>query len=129
MALLQAGTGAAASLIAAWTSDGGQQWQLSAPLGLDGADPVSASFGPGGATAVVLSTNRGETLAGPRASWHALPPLPAGHTITLAMPAAGITEALAASGTQLTVWQLTSGSAAWARTQAISVPIQYGSSG
>ena len=129
VALLQAGTGAAASLIAAWTSDGGQQWQLSAPLGLDGADPFSASFGPGGATAVVLSTNRGETLAGPGASWHALPPLPAGHTITLAMLAAGITEALAASGTQLTVWQLTSGSAAWARTQAINVPIQYGSSG
>lgn len=129
VALLQAGTGASASLLAAWTSDGGQHWQLSAPLGLDGAAPVSASFGAGGATAVVLSANRGEILAGPGASWRALPRLPAGHTITLAMPAAGITEALAASGSQLTVWQLTSGSAAWARTQAINVPIQYGSSG
>ena len=129
VALLQVGTGAAASLLATWTSDGGQRWQLSASLGLDGADPVSASFGPGGATAVVLSANRGEILASPGASWHALPRLPAGHIITLAMPAVGITEALAASGTQLTVWQLTTGSPAWARTQAINVPIQYGSSG
>jgi hypothetical protein len=129
VALLQAGTGTAASLLAAWTSDGGQHWQLSAPLGLDGTNPVSVSFGAGGAAAVVLGGNRGETLAGPGVSWHALPPLPAGHAITLAMPAAGITEALAASGTRLTVWQLTTGSAAWARTQAITVPIQYGSSG
>jgi len=128
VALLQAGTGTAASLLAAWTSDGGQHWQLSAPLGLDGTDPVSVSFGAGGAAAVVLSANRGETLAGPGASWHALPRLPAGHAITLAMPAAGITEVLTATGTQLTVWRLTSGPAAWARTQAITVPIQYGSS-
>jgi hypothetical protein len=129
VALLQAGTGTAASLLAAWTSDGGQHWQLSAPLGLDGTNPVSVSFGAGGAAAVVLGGNRGETLAGPGVSWHALPPLPAGHAITLAMPAAGITEALAASGTRLTVWRLTSGPAAWVRTQAITVPIQYGSSG
>ena len=129
VALLQAGTGTSASLLAAWTGDGGQRWQLSALLGLNGADPVSASFGPGGATAVVLSANRGEILAGPGASWHALPPLPAGHIITLAMPAAGTTEALAASGSTLTIWQLPAGAAAWAKAQAIKVPIQYGSSG
>jgi hypothetical protein len=49
--------------------------------------------------------------------------------VTLALPAAGITDALAADGSSLTVWQLRRGSAAWASTQAIKVPIQYGSSG
>ena len=127
-ALLQAGTGPSASLIGAWTTDGGQRWRLSSPFGLGGAHAVSASFGSDGATAVVLSGHRGETLAGPGASWRALPPLPPGRTVTLALPAAGTTDALAADGSSLTVWQLRPGSAAWARTQAIKVPIQYGSS-
>jgi hypothetical protein len=127
-ALLQAGIGPSASLIGAWTTDGGQQWRLSAPFGLGGAHAISASFGSGGATAVVLTGHRGETLAGPGASWRALPPLPPGRTLTLALPAAGTTDALAADGSSLTVWQLRPGSAAWARTQAIKVPIQYGSS-
>ena len=128
VALLQAGTGPSASLIGAWTSDGGQRWRLSSSFSLGGAHAVSASFGSDGATAVVLSGHRGETLAGPGASWRALPPLPPGRTVTLALPAAGITDALAADGSSLTVWQLRPGSAAWARTQAIKVPIQYGSS-
>jgi hypothetical protein len=127
-ALLQAGTGPSASLIGAWTTDGGQQWRLSSPFGLGGAHAISASFGSGGTTAVVLTGHRGETLAGPGASWRALPPLPPGRAVTLALPAAGTTDALAADGSSLTVWQLRPGSAAWARTQAIKVPIQYGSS-
>jgi photosystem II stability/assembly factor-like uncharacterized protein len=127
-ALLQAGTGPSAGLIGAWTTDGGQRWRLSSPFGLGGAHAVSASFGSDGATAVVLSGHRGETLAGPGASWRALPPLPPGRTVTLALPAAGITDALAADGSSLTVWQLRPGPAAWASTQAIKVPIQYGSS-
>jgi hypothetical protein len=128
VALLQAGTGPSASLIGAWTSDGGQRWRLSSSFSLGGAHAVSASFGSDGATTVVLSGHRGETLPGPGASWRALPPLPPGRTVTLALPAAGITDALAADGSSLTIWQLRPGSAAWARTQAIKVPIQYGSS-
>ena len=128
MALLQAGTGRSASLLAAWTSDGGQQWRLSPAFRLGGGYAESVSVGAGGAAAVVLSGHRGETLAGPGASWRALPPLPAGRTVTLALPAAGTTDALAATGGSLTVWQLRPGSVAWARTQAIKVPIQYGSS-
>jgi len=128
VALLQAGTGPSASLLAAWTSDGGRQWRLSAAFRLGGAYPVSVSVGAGGAAAVVLSGHRGETLPGPGASWRALPPLPADRTVILALPAAGTTDALAATGGSLTVWQLRPGSAAWARTQAIKVPIQYGSS-
>jgi photosystem II stability/assembly factor-like uncharacterized protein len=129
VALLAVGAGTPASLLAAWTSDGGQHWSLSPGFKLGGSHPVSVSFGSGGATAVVLNGNRGEILAGPGASWRTLPALPAGRTITLALPAAGTTDALAASGSTLTAWQLTGGSAKWARTQVIKVPIQYGSSG
>jgi hypothetical protein len=128
VALLEAGTGAAAALLAAWTSDGGQHWATSPALKLGGGHAVSASFGQTGATAVVMSGNRGETLAGPGASWRALPALPPGRTVTLAQPAAGTTDALAANGSTLTAWQLTPGSAKWAKTQVITVPIQYGSS-
>jgi photosystem II stability/assembly factor-like uncharacterized protein len=129
VALLAVGTGTSAGLLAAWTSDGGQHWSLSPGFRLGGSHPVSVSFGSGGATAIVLNGNRGEVLTGPGASWRTLPALPAGRTLTLALPAAGTTDALAASGSTLTAWQLTGGSAKWDRTQVIKVPIQYGSSG
>ena len=41
--------------------------------------------------------------------------------------AAGSYDALAVSGSRLTVWQLAQ--QAWAKVQLITVPIQYGSSG
>jgi hypothetical protein len=40
----------------------------------------------------------------------------------------GAVDALVPSGATLTVWRLVSGAAAWSKVQAISVPIQYGSS-
>ena len=69
---------------------------------------------------------RAQTIAGPGASWRALPPLPAG-TATLAPGPGGGYDALAVSGSVLTVWRLDA--AAWARAQVIDVPIEYGSSG
>ena len=63
----------------------------------------------------------------------ALPPVPPG-TMTLA-PAGTATlapgpgtawDALAVSGSDLTVWRLAEG--AWAQVQLIKVPIEYGSS-
>jgi hypothetical protein len=127
VALLAAGTGPAMRLVAAWSSGSDSQWTLSPPFQQNGAKVLSASFGPGGAVAVVLNGNRGETLAGPGASWRALPPLPPG-TATLAPgPGAGL-DALAVHRTILTVWHLAPGSGAWAKTQTINVPIQFGSS-
>ena len=76
----------------------------------------------------MLNGNRGETVAGPGAPWRALPALPPG-TATLAAGPAGGFDALAVDRTTMTVWQLAPGSAAWARAQAISVPVQFGSSG
>jgi hypothetical protein len=128
IALLEAGTGSTASLLAAWTSDNGQRWTVSPALPLAGAQPVSASFGEGGAIAVALTGDRGDALGRSGTSWRPLPPLPHGRAITLAQPAAGTTDALVADGSTLTVWRHTAGSAGWAKAQAITVPIQYGSS-
>ncbi len=127
VALLAAGTGPAVSLVTAWSADGGSRWLLSSPLRLSGAAPSSASFGHGGSVAIVLSSGRGETVAGPGAPWRALPPLPAG-TATLAGGSAGGFDALAVDRAKLTVWRLAPGSAAWATAQVVNVPIQFGSS-
>ncbi len=127
VALLAAGTGPATHLLAAWSSDSGSQWALSPPLPLNGAGVVSASFGPDGAAAIVLNGNRGETVAGPGASWRALPPLPPG-TATLAPGPGAALDALAVHRTILTVWHLAPGASTWATTQTINVPIQFGSS-
>jgi len=126
IALLQAGTGPAASLLAAWSAGSASSWALSPPLRLNGATVTSASFGPGGTAAVVLAGNRGQavTQAG---SWRSLPPLPPG-TATLAPGPGGEIDALAVHGARLTVWQLRPGRGTWAQAQAINVRIQYGSS-
>ena len=127
IALIAAGTGPAASLLAAWSPDSGSHWVLSPPLRLNGAALSSASFGSGGTAAIVLTGSRGQTVAGPGAPWRALPALPPG-TATLASGPAGALQALATGRTTMTVWQLAPGSAAWARAQSISVPVQFGSS-
>jgi hypothetical protein len=68
------------------------------------------------------------TVSGPGAAWRLLPPLPHGLAVVLALPASGTIDLLAAAGSTLTAWQLTGQPARWTRTQAIKVPIQYGSS-
>jgi len=116
-ALLLAGT----DLLAAWSD--GARWTVSAPVAAGG---VSASgFGPGGSVWVLLGGGRAETIGGPGGSWAALPDLPAG-TATLAPGPGSGYEALAVSGSRLTVWRLTA--AAWTKVQVMNVPILYGSS-
>jgi hypothetical protein len=117
VALLEAGS----DLLAAW-SDGGH-WTVSGPVAGGG---VSASgFGADGSV-WVLGGGRAETISGPGSSWQALPPAPAGTAALAPGAGSGGYDALAVSGSKLTVWQLTAG--AWAKVQVISVPIQYGSS-
>jgi hypothetical protein len=128
VALLQAGTGPDASLLAAWSTGNGGHWALSPVVRLHGAELTSASFGSGGAAALVLTGNRAETIAGAGAAWRSLPALPAG-TATLAPGPAGGFDALAVHRTTLTVWQLGPGATAWRATQAMNVPVQFGSSG
>jgi hypothetical protein len=128
MALLAAGTGAGARLLAAWSTGGGAHWALSAPLPLHGAELTSASFGPGGSVAAVLTGNHAQAITGPGGSWRQVPALPPG-TMTLAPGTTGGWDALAVHSTRLTIWQLPPGRAAWSATQTLSVFIQFGSSG
>jgi len=122
------------SLLAAWWN--GARWTVSAPAT---ASPVTAStvralgFGADGSAWLLLGGGRAETIGGTGGSWQALPPVPSG-TMTLAPPAtatlapgtSGGYDALAVSGSKLTVWRLAQG--AWAKVQQITVPIVYGSS-
>ena len=117
-ALLLAGT----DLLAAWSD--GTRWTVSAPVPAAGGIAASG-FGPGGSVWVLLGGGRAVAVAGTGGSWRALPPVPAG-TATLA-PGTGGYDALAVSGSTLTVWRLAA--AAWAKVQVINVPIEYGSSG
>jgi hypothetical protein len=128
VALLQAGTGSAASLLAAWSAGSADRWDLSAPFRLGSTPVTAASFGPGGATALVLAGNHGVTIAGRGQPWHTLPALPPG-TATLAPGIGSALDALAVQRSRLTVWQYSPSTAAWAPAQTITVPIQYGSSG
>jgi hypothetical protein len=127
-ALLAAGTGSAAHLLAAWSTGGGAHWALSPPLPLHGAKLTSASSGPGGTVAVVLGGNRAQAITGPGGAWGPLPALPPG-TATLAPGPTSGWDALAVHSTRLTVWRLPPGRTGWAATQTISVFIQFGSSG
>ncbi len=127
MALLAAGSRAGAYLLAATSTGSSLRWALSPALPLRGARPTSASFGTGGTAAVVMTGNHAQTLPGPAGPWRPLPALPPG-TATLAPGPTGGWDALAVHGARLTIWQLTP-ARAWATTQAINVPIQYGSSG
>ena len=104
-ALLEAGTGRAATLIAAWTAGGGS-WTVSPPLPLAGAAVLSSSFGGEGAAAVTLTGRRAAMLSGPGTSWQPLPVLPLAPSVTLALPAGGPVMALAADRGVLTVWRL-----------------------
>lgn len=130
-ALLQAGSGAGARRVMAWQAADGR-WTVSA--GVPGSGAVrSSSFGADGAAVVELSGRRAEYVAGAGAAWQALPRLPRGRAVTLALPAGGGVDALAADGSVLTAWRLRAsgsvlGAGQWEQTQTTKVPIQYGSS-
>jgi hypothetical protein len=126
VALLRAGTGRDASVTAAW-SDGGR-WTLSAPLRAGAGPVLSTAIGPGGAVGVILSPGRGATLAGPGASWRALPALPR-WTATLALGPGGRADAIAAHLGTFWDWRTGSGTGGWSLAQTIRVTIPYGSSG
>jgi hypothetical protein len=126
-ALLAAGSQASALIAVAWTGDGSGHWAISPAFGTHHPQLLSASFGPGGSVALVLSPNLGETLSGPGSSWHQLAKLPSG-TQVLVPEGPGRFQALAAHRSVLTVWTLDGSSATWAKTQVETVPIVYGSS-
>ncbi len=122
VALLRAGTGPTASVIAAWYD--GTRWTLS-PL-LRAGTVRSTAIGPDGSVGIILNATQAATLAGPGASWHLLPALPK-WAATLALGPAGQVDAIAAHGGTFTDWRLAP--AGWSPAQTINVTIPYGSSG
>jgi hypothetical protein len=123
VALLRAGAGPDASTVAAWYD--GSRWTLSAPLRTPAVR--STAIGPGGSVGIILNATHAATLAGPGASWHALPALPA-WTATLALGPGGQVDAIAAHASTFTDWRLSPSSAGWGQEQTIRVTIPYGSS-
>ena len=107
-------------------------WTTSVPLPVSGPVTASGTLAGGawallpGRKAATISLSAAASGATPR--WVMLPPVPA-HTSVLASGPDGATDALAVSGSALTVWRLASGQTAWSKVQTISVPIQVGSSG
>jgi hypothetical protein len=136
-ALLQAGAGRAAVLVAAWTAGGGA-WTVSAPLPLRGAAVSSTSFGGDGSAAVELGGRRAMLVAGPAGAgppagagaagraWRRLPALPAAPHVTLAVAGDGDVMALATDGSVLMVWQLSRDGGGWLRAQRVVVPVPDG---
>jgi hypothetical protein len=127
VALLRAGTGPDADLVAAWTPTAGTAWKVSPPLRLGSRRLLSTAVGPGWAVGVTLSGGRGETLTGPDATaWRVLPALPKA-AATLALGTAGQVDAIAAHGGTFQDYRL--GAAGWGLAQTLKVTIPYGSSG
>ena len=138
-ALLAVGHGASAGIVVAWSGPfGSNAWTFSPVLPI-GENRLRSQSLWGGAAGLVLAGSRGKTIAGPGASWHSVPALPA-HTATLALGPTGPLEALAGHGATVTVWQLgtrtgvtpataSGGQARWHQLQTITIQIPYGSSG
>jgi hypothetical protein len=124
-ALLRAGP----DLLVAWYA--GTQWRLSPPIA-DAGQLTASGFGVNRVT-WVLAGRRATAVAGPGAPLLVLPEVPAGTAVLVPSPGtagpgyakAGY-EALAVSGSRLTVWRLEGNT--WTKVQVINVPIQYGSS-
>ena len=97
---------------------------------------ISTMLDGGMAFAVLSMLDAGESaatisLTGAAASgpqWQMLPSVPTGTSVLAAGPD-GATDALAVSGSTLTVWRLAPGQGAWSKVQTVNVPIQVGSSG
>lgn len=109
-------------------------WARSGPLPASGTVTASGALAAGGAW-VLLSDGRAATVglpatvgsSGAAAPWVQLPAVPRG-TAVLASGPGGAVDALAVSGATVTVWRLAPRATAWSQVEAISVPVQYGTS-
>lgn len=105
--------------------DTGPRWQVSAPLSV-AAIPAAGSLGADGVW-VLLPGRHAAVIARPGTRWRSLPLVPEGTAVLAAGPG-GAVDALAVSGSKMTVWRLGVAAAVWSKVQTIGVPIQPGSS-
>jgi len=96
------------------------------PLSSGTGQVLASGTGSGGSVWALLPGGRAEAVAGPGASWRALPPVPRDTAAVTAGAGSGAFDALAVAGGTLTVSRGTGG--AWDQAQVIKVPLQYGSS-
>jgi hypothetical protein len=128
MALLEHRSGRSSTIVAAWlVTTEPASGTVSAAVPTGGDAPRSLAMWSNGSAGLVLGGDRAETIAGPGASWHALPALPA-KAATLALGPTGQPEAIVAQGDSFNVWQLSAAGTAWRQVQHINVAIPYGSS-
>ncbi len=129
VALVDARKGSLDSLYALWGGEQASGWSVSQayPLAAS-ASVVSTGFGPDGTLVVETKSAAGDLDAAVTATdgaWRNLPKLPT-FTESVSVGAGGTVDALGASLSQFTDWQLVGGQ--WQRTEVLTVPIQYGSS-
>jgi hypothetical protein len=127
--LVRAGTGSTTTLFAMWSTDGLKRWTISAGLPLAGGILTSTGTTTSGFVVAVTGADarRSASVVSPVATgWDHLVAPPAGTSTVVATPD-GSFDALIASQSTLDVYTL--GRGGWSRTQVLSVPIQYGSSG
>jgi hypothetical protein len=108
-------------------SAGPTGWTSSGALPVSGAPTASGTLA-GLSGWVLLPGRRGAVVseastAGAKPKWRVLPQAPS-HTAVLAAGPDSSVDALAVSGTTVTVWRLKGNATAWSRVQSISVPIQ-----
>ncbi len=129
-ALVVAGEGASARVVALWSSNGLRTWSVSAGLPLAGGVLVSTGTTVGGGFVVATKGTGGSRSASDIGAsgteWQSLAPLPADTASVTGTPEGGY-DALVSQQSTLVVYALAG--TGWVRTQSLSVPIQYGSSG
>ncbi len=128
-ALVGVGSGTHVTVFALWSTDGLQTWTISQGLPLDGVGLTSTGGTASGGFVVGAAGRNGQTLAatvGPSSPvWQRLLPPPVGTSAVVATPQGGF-DALIVDQSTLDVSSL--GGTGWKHTQALAVPIQYGSS-
>jgi hypothetical protein len=121
VALLQAGS----SLLVAQTN--GSAWSVADPAALAGDSVSAMATSATGSIGLVLSNGQGLVLPSPAGQWQPLTRLPRG-TQTLAFGPGSQVEALVPARTAVSFYSYHPATSAWVLTQALKVPVQFGSS-
>jgi hypothetical protein len=125
-ALLQAGTGTGASVLAAELNN--QGWAVSGPASLRGAEVASLAANATGEIGLVLTGGKGLLLASQGSPWRALPRLPV-RTQVLALGPGTDVQALAPGRVNVAIYDYQQAQRTWTMSQNLKVPVQFGSSG
>jgi hypothetical protein len=117
------------TLLAAWSTDGGQRWAESPPLVMGAReDLIAAGPAPHNQTFLLLSTPHGSRLriGAPATPWRATPRPPEG-TATVVVGANGELDALAVSVYDIVDWRLVGTPAAWHTVGTLHVSVSTAS--